>query len=52
MNVYRPGGVDTAIQAYIRGQDPAEIGAALDQRFVRLRVDDLHSAVAAAFPPA
>jgi hypothetical protein len=34
VNVYRPGGVDTAMQAYIRGQDPDEVGAALHQRFV------------------
>jgi NAD(P)-dependent dehydrogenase (short-subunit alcohol dehydrogenase family) len=33
VNAYRPGGVDTAMQAYIRGQDPAEIGANLHQRF-------------------
>jgi 3-oxoacyl-[acyl-carrier protein] reductase len=34
VNVYRPGGVDTAMQAWIRDQDPAQIGAALHQRFV------------------
>jgi 3-oxoacyl-[acyl-carrier protein] reductase len=33
-NVYRPGGVDTAMQAYIRGQDPDQVGTALHQRFV------------------
>jgi 3-oxoacyl-[acyl-carrier protein] reductase len=35
VNVYRPGGVDTAMQAWIRDQDPEQIGAALHQRFVR-----------------
>ena len=35
VNVYRPGGVDTAMQAFIRGQDPAQIGAALHERFLR-----------------
>lgn len=34
VNVYRPGGVDTAMQAFIRGQDPTQIGAALHERFV------------------
>jgi NAD(P)-dependent dehydrogenase (short-subunit alcohol dehydrogenase family) len=33
VNVYRPGGVDTAMQAWIRQQDPGRIGAALHQRF-------------------
>ena len=33
VNVYRPGGVDTAMQAWIRKQDPEKIGAALHQRF-------------------
>jgi NAD(P)-dependent dehydrogenase (short-subunit alcohol dehydrogenase family) len=33
VNAYRPGGVDTAMQAWIRGQDPARIGAALHTRF-------------------
>ena len=35
VNVYRPGGVDTAMQAWIRSQDPARIGAALHERFQR-----------------
>ena len=35
VNAYRPGGVDTAMQAWIRGQDPDRIGAALHQRFSR-----------------
>jgi len=35
VNAYRPGGVDTAMQAWIRGQDPARIGAGLHQRFNR-----------------
>ncbi len=33
VNVYRPGGVDTAMQAWIREQDPEQIGASLHQRF-------------------
>jgi NAD(P)-dependent dehydrogenase (short-subunit alcohol dehydrogenase family) len=35
VNVYRPGGVDTAMQGFIRSQDPERIGAELHQRFVR-----------------
>ncbi len=35
VNVFRPGGVDTSMQAFIRGQDPKKIGAGLHQRFVR-----------------
>jgi NAD(P)-dependent dehydrogenase (short-subunit alcohol dehydrogenase family) len=35
VNVYRPGGVDTAMQAWIRSQDPARIGHALHERFHR-----------------
>jgi NAD(P)-dependent dehydrogenase (short-subunit alcohol dehydrogenase family) len=35
VNAYRPGGVDTAMQAWIRRQDPARIGAALHERFNR-----------------
>jgi NAD(P)-dependent dehydrogenase (short-subunit alcohol dehydrogenase family) len=34
-NVYRPGRVDTAMQEWIRGQDPDRIGAALHDRFAR-----------------
>ncbi|HEY2173455.1 MAG TPA: SDR family oxidoreductase [Mycobacteriales bacterium] len=34
VNVYRPGSVDTAMQAYIRYQDPDRIGTALHERFV------------------
>jgi len=33
VNVYRPGGVDTAMQAWIRGQDPDRIGTGLHSRF-------------------
>jgi NAD(P)-dependent dehydrogenase (short-subunit alcohol dehydrogenase family) len=33
VNAYRPGGVDTAMQAWIRGQDPDRIGTALHTRF-------------------
>lgn len=34
-NVYRPGGVDTAMQAWIRAQDPDRIGRGLHDRFSR-----------------
>lgn len=34
-NVYRPGTVDTAMQAWIREQEPDRIGAAMHDRFVR-----------------
>jgi NAD(P)-dependent dehydrogenase (short-subunit alcohol dehydrogenase family) len=33
VNVYRPGGVDTAMQAWIRQQAPERIGAGLHERF-------------------
>jgi NAD(P)-dependent dehydrogenase (short-subunit alcohol dehydrogenase family) len=33
VNAYRPGSVDTAMQAWIRGQDPDAIGRALHDRF-------------------
>jgi NAD(P)-dependent dehydrogenase (short-subunit alcohol dehydrogenase family) len=35
VNAYRPGGVDTAMQAWIRGQDPARIGVDLHEQFAR-----------------
>jgi NAD(P)-dependent dehydrogenase (short-subunit alcohol dehydrogenase family) len=35
VNAYRPGGVDTAMQAWIRQQDPDRIGADLHERFNR-----------------
>ena len=35
VNGYRPGGVDTAMQAWIRQQDPQRIGASLHERFTR-----------------
>jgi 3-oxoacyl-[acyl-carrier protein] reductase len=35
VNVYRPGAVDTAMQAWIRGQNPQQIGTALHQQFIR-----------------
>ena len=35
VNAYRPGGVDTAMQAWIRRQAPERIGAALHERFSR-----------------
>jgi 3-oxoacyl-[acyl-carrier protein] reductase len=34
VNVYRPGGVDTAMQAWIRKQDPEQVGTTLHQRFL------------------
>jgi NAD(P)-dependent dehydrogenase (short-subunit alcohol dehydrogenase family) len=34
VNAFRPGAVDTAMQGWIRDQDPAEIGSALHERFV------------------
>jgi len=33
VNAFRPGGVDTAMQAWIRDQNPEQIGAELHQRF-------------------
>jgi NAD(P)-dependent dehydrogenase (short-subunit alcohol dehydrogenase family) len=35
VNAYRPGSVDTAMQAWIRGQDPARIGTGLHDQFAR-----------------
>lgn len=35
VNVFRPGSVDTAMQGWIRAQDPAQIGTALHERFRR-----------------
>lgn len=35
VNAFRPGTVDTAMQAWIRGQDPDRIGAGLHERFSR-----------------
>jgi NAD(P)-dependent dehydrogenase (short-subunit alcohol dehydrogenase family) len=35
VNAYRPGGVDTAMQAWIRRQDPERIGTGLHERFNR-----------------
>ncbi|MCU1493674.1 MAG: putative oxidoreductase [Acidimicrobiaceae bacterium] len=35
VNAFGPGSVDTAMQAWIRGQEPAQIGAALHERFAR-----------------
>jgi NAD(P)-dependent dehydrogenase (short-subunit alcohol dehydrogenase family) len=35
VNVFRPGPVGTPVQGWIRGQDPARIGAALHDRFSR-----------------
>jgi NAD(P)-dependent dehydrogenase (short-subunit alcohol dehydrogenase family) len=39
VNAYRPGGVDTAMQAWIRRQDPDRIGAGLHERFNRSFAD-------------
>ncbi len=35
VNAFRPGSVDTAMQAGIRAQDPARIGTGLHERFAR-----------------
>jgi NAD(P)-dependent dehydrogenase (short-subunit alcohol dehydrogenase family) len=35
VNAYRPGGVDTAMQAWIRQQDPERIGTGLHEQFSR-----------------
>jgi NAD(P)-dependent dehydrogenase (short-subunit alcohol dehydrogenase family) len=35
VNVYRPGAVDTEMQAWIRGQNPDRIGSELHQRFMQ-----------------
>jgi 3-oxoacyl-[acyl-carrier protein] reductase len=35
VNAFRPGSVDTAMQGWIRSQDPTEIGTALHERFTR-----------------
>ena len=35
VNVFRPGGVDTAMQGWIRAQNPEHIGAAVHDRFTR-----------------
>jgi NAD(P)-dependent dehydrogenase (short-subunit alcohol dehydrogenase family) len=35
VNVYRPGAVDTEMQAWIRGQDPDRIGSELHRRFMQ-----------------
>ena len=34
INAYRPGGVDTAMQSWIRAQSPTQVGEALHTRFV------------------
>jgi NAD(P)-dependent dehydrogenase (short-subunit alcohol dehydrogenase family) len=39
VNAYRPGGVDTAMQAWIRQQDPGRVGTALHERFNRSYAD-------------
>lgn len=39
VNVYRPGMVDTSMQAWIRGQNGAEIGEGLQSRFARAHRD-------------
>ena len=35
VSAFQPGSVDTAVQAWIRDQDPARIGGALHQRFTQ-----------------
>lgn len=37
VNVYRPGTVDTAMQGYIRGQDPDQVRGGLVERFQRMQ---------------
>jgi NAD(P)-dependent dehydrogenase (short-subunit alcohol dehydrogenase family) len=37
VNVFRPGTVDTAMQGWIRDQDPERIGTALHERFIAMR---------------
>ena len=37
VNVYRPGTVDTAMQAHIRDQDPDRVGGGLVERFQEMR---------------
>ncbi len=39
VNVYRPGRVDTAMQAWIRDQDPGRIGTELHEQFTRWGAD-------------
>ncbi|OLT05720.1 hypothetical protein BJF90_01655 [Pseudonocardia sp. CNS-004] len=39
VNVFRPGTVDTAMQSWIRGQEPTKIGPDLHERFVRYQAD-------------
>jgi NAD(P)-dependent dehydrogenase (short-subunit alcohol dehydrogenase family) len=34
VNAYRPGGVDTAMQGWIRSQAPEDVGSALHERFI------------------
>jgi NAD(P)-dependent dehydrogenase (short-subunit alcohol dehydrogenase family) len=51
VNAYRPGMVDTAMQGWIREQDPDRVGRALHERFVGAQRDGLlitpeHSAAA------
>jgi short-subunit dehydrogenase len=41
VNAYRPGRVDTAMQAWIREQDPARIGAGLRDQFARFQASGL-----------
>jgi NAD(P)-dependent dehydrogenase (short-subunit alcohol dehydrogenase family) len=36
VNVFRPGAVDTAMQGWIREQDPSAIGAELHERFIAM----------------
>jgi NAD(P)-dependent dehydrogenase (short-subunit alcohol dehydrogenase family) len=36
VNAYRPGAVDTAMQAWIRGQEPERVGTELHDRFSRM----------------
>jgi 3-oxoacyl-[acyl-carrier protein] reductase len=39
VNAFRPGAVDTAMQEWIRAQDPGAIGAELHDRFLQMRAE-------------
>ena len=41
VNAFRPGSVDTAMQGWIRRQDPAQIGVALHERFTRSHAEGM-----------
>src|SRR5271170_1400217 len=39
VNVFRPGAVDTVMQAWVRDQDPERIGSVLHERFHQMYAD-------------